>query len=218
MRSEIVIVGVTKMKNAACVGGIERPSGRSLRLMERGTLSPFPVTTSIRPGDVIEVDLRGAISSEPPHVEDVAIGGWRVIERFNDLELARWLLGLPDLPLWRGSVAELFDATLIEIGEHSAGLIRGGRLPSQSTGFWIPDRPLSRLGKDRFAMRKGGEVDFAIKSIGIQPITQREIPAGALLRVSLARWWRRDGIGPEMCALQLSGLIHPGFGLRKQES
>ncbi len=69
-------------------------------------------------------------------------------------------------------------------------------IPPYSTMFWRPDKPLVRDDdakriRYRYPTANGGRT---LTFVGYQePLS--EIPAGTLLRVSLAHWWRpRDGL------------------------
>jgi ATP-dependent DNA helicase RecQ len=81
-------------------------------------------------------------------------------------------------------------------------------VPPYSTMFWRPDQPLTRTEDSkrlryRYPTPDGGRT---LVFVGFQePI--EVIPAGALVRVSLAHWWRPDDRPDEeqRCYVQLSG-------------
>jgi ATP-dependent DNA helicase RecQ len=81
-------------------------------------------------------------------------------------------------------------------------------LPRHSTAFWVPDQPLQLDCEDkrlhyRYPTNDGGRT---LTFVGFQdPIP--EIPAGTLLRISLAHWWHpKDRPDEELrCFVQLSG-------------
>jgi epoxyqueuosine reductase len=73
--------------------------------------------------------------------------------------------------------------------------------------------PIKRIGRDRFVRNvligigNSGDADLAAVA-ELQPPPPPTIPAGTLVRVSLARWWRPDANDtsfPERCFVQLSG-------------
>lgn len=73
--------------------------------------------------------------------------------------------------------------------------------PQYSTEFWIPDRDLTLSNiwdKNYYFYDK-----IRVKYVGVEPPIDR-IPAGTIIRLSLASWWD-DGSGEEKCYLQLSG-------------
>ena len=81
-------------------------------------------------------------------------------------------------------------------------------VPPYSTMFWRPDQPLTRIEDSkrlryRYPTPDGG---CTLVFVGFQePI--EVIPAGALVRVSLAHWWRPDDRpdDEQRCYVQLSG-------------
>ena len=213
---DIVVVGVTRMGPVACVGALDCETGASYRLVRLDGRAPFELDTDLRPGAVLSVDLLGPAKLDPPHVEDVAIGAVRRIGRMEPLALARFVLRTSQAPIWRGGFDRLFDGTLRPHKGLTVALRRGHRLPGCSTGFWIPDQPLVRTGDDRFLYLQDNVPLFEVKSVAIEPILEQTLPAGSLLRMSLARWFKPAGKVPEACWLQLSGMIHPGFGYRER--
>ena len=91
---------------------------------------------------------------------------------------------------------ELLHDGLLQTGRSGALYIsEAGGIPSHSTTFWQPDKPL-RLVTDNKRLRysyptSDGQQSLAF--VGFQEPVEF-IPAGALVRVSLAHWWAR----PEM--------------------
>ena len=85
-------------------------------------------------------------------------------------------------------------------------------IPPFSTTFWRPDQPLqmtddSKRIRYRYPTPDGGRT---LTFVGFQePIAT--IPAGTLVRVSLAHWWRPedDHTGELRCYVQLSGWFLP---------
>ena len=103
--------------------------------------------------------------------------------------------------VWNGTIDTIFDG-LPEFTNNGSGYIseRTG-IPNVSTGFWIPDRDLTR--NDRAYLYDYRQLTY----VGAAPPLDR-VPAGTLTRVSLARWWRPQDADPdfeERCYLQLSG-------------
>lgn len=211
---DVVVVGVTRMGPFACVGALDCKTGASYRLVRPDGHSLFEADTQIRPGAVLSVEMQGRPALAPPHVEDVKIGSFRQRDFMEPLALARFVLKASQAPVWRGNFDQLFDGTLQPQGGLAVALLRGGRIPTCSTGFWIPSHPLTRNGADRFTWIRDNLPLFEIKPVSIEPMIDQTLPAGSLLRVSLARWWKPTAKSHEACWLQLSGMIHPGFGFR----
>lgn len=80
-------------------------------------------------------------------------------------------------------------------------------VPDRSTGFWIPDRELRLRGGGKHYNYVKGALQRGLSHVGEAAATRR-IPAGTLVRVSLARWWKPEDADPdfeERCYQQLSG-------------
>jgi len=111
-----------------------------------------------------------------------------------------------------GDLHDLFEGLLQQTTKGgSLYLSRRGRAPSYSTAFWRPDRPLTFYtytgdrgkSRDRYRTEHGSSLPF----VGFQNPLET-LPAGTLLRVSLARWWHQDRNASDIekcCWLQLSG-------------
>ncbi|MFP4441222.1 MAG: hypothetical protein ACLFVO_28645, partial [Chloroflexaceae bacterium] len=78
-------------------------------------------------------------------------------------------------------------------------------VPDQSVGFWMIPADLHRQDrnqKPRYILDHHG---LDMPYVGFAPAVGT-LPAGTLVRVSLARWWRpEDSYEEERCYLQLSG-------------
>jgi hypothetical protein len=106
---------------------------------------------------------------------------------------------------WRGDSRTLFDGGLGWTGNGSGYVSRRGAMPSGSVGFWRPDSQLDFDGKRYIEAKTGHRLAY----VGLDdPVAQ--IPANALIRVSLARWWSGDADFEERCYLQLS-CWYPGL-------
>jgi ATP-dependent DNA helicase RecQ len=200
--SRVLIVARTRYRGGACVGGIDLERGRNLRLTDPDV--PGSPTPAYRIGDLwdLEYDLPGDLL--PPHLEDViAYGGTR---RGRLPELREFLVER-EQP-WEGPPERLFEGLLQPTGTGSGYISAGTGVPECSVGFWLPDQPLRRLVEGT-TVRYRYPGPYGVRSltyVGFEP-TVPELPAGALLRVSLARWWKNpDAPGQEArCYLQLSG-------------
>ncbi len=208
---EVVIVGVTRMVDSACVGALDTQTGESLRLTRRGSAQFEPLDTSLRTGDVLEIEYLGKPYCPRPHTEDLWVGKWDKTGHFLASELTDFVLSKGKAPVWHGNYTTLFDGSLSMVDGEYLVLTRQVSPPDHSTGFWIPDENLYSY-YDYFCYgRSGGSGwrDFAIKHVGIERIPSGVIRSGSLLRVSLARWWNGPYTEGEACWLQLSGMIEP---------
>jgi hypothetical protein len=108
----------------------------------------------------------------------------------------------------------LFDSCLQPTPSGSRYVEEGGRIPSNSVGFWrLPWRLFQRRYNDdgrvkhRYVAAK--RYGFSVTYVGLaNPI--EVIPRGSLVRVSLARWHQFPDQPSRRCWLQLSGWHLPG--------
>lgn len=210
------------MGRVACVGVIDKETGASWRLMPDSGPAYFTTESAPSVGTCLVVDVLGTARRETPHVEDVRIGICRETGSLDSKELARLIVTHSQAPVWRSTVETLFDGRLERVTQHSLGCVRTKALPACSTGFWVPPTDLvHHVYRDdiNFQASAADGSQIRLKYVGLADAPGAIIPAGAMLRVSLARWWApSDGSREEACHLQLSGMIHRGFGLGSNPS
>lgn len=204
---KVVIVAKTRMGGGACVGAISF-DGRSLRLIapDADTNDHFNMEYNV--GEVWDIEGVAAKTVIPPHVENFIVHRKRRLPQLDNLISFIEHHISPHI----GGIELLYEG-LTQATTHGALYIaeRTG-IPACSTLFWRPDQPLTlddsgqRL-RYRYPTADGGRT---LTFVGFQePIA--EIPAGTLLRVSLAHWWRPPE-RPEQeprCHVQLSGWFFP---------
>ena len=205
---KVLIVAKTRQGNGACVGGITF-DGRSVRLIPAHGDVHEGANLEYKVGEVWEVEASAPELIVPPHVENIVVWSKRRMgpmsqpERFIERHMPPHSGGLETL--YEGVMQADFGGALI--------VVERGGVPSHSTTFWRPDQPLTRVeGSKRLRYRyptpDGGRT---LTYVGFQePI--EVIPAGALVRVSLAHWWRHED-RPEdelRCYVQLSGYFLDG--------
>jgi len=199
---KVLIVAKTRQGSGACIGGIS-PDGKSVRLV-----SPDPDDErwglDFEVGDVWEIDGGAPARIIPPHVENVEVRSRRRIRQIADPAptIERYM------PPKYGSPAVLYEGLVQRSTTGFLYVAERNGVPPYSTMFWRPDRPLSRdtSGKRIHYRYPGPVIDSSLVFVGFQEPVE-EIPAGTLLRVSLAHWWRPDD-RPEKelrCHVQLSG-------------
>ena len=200
---KVLIVGKTRMGKGACIGGITQ-DGKSVRLVSADADARDGAGREYEVCDVWEVEARPAIELIPPHVENLVVdkkrklrthdGPVTIVERF--------------MPPQSGGPEVLFEGLIQSTATGALYIAKESGVPPCSTSFWRPDRPLAcdTTGKRiryRYPTQDGGRT---LTFVGFQePL--KTIPAGMLLRVSLAHWWRPDD-RPDMeerCFVQLSG-------------
>ena len=201
---KVLIVAKTRHGSGACIGGITLDEGRSVRLIAADAAFNEHVGLEYHVGEVWEMDATPAEHVIPPHVENIIVrskcrlAAMSAPERFVEAHMP---------PVTGG--ANLLYAGLTQAARTGALYIaeRTG-IPPFSTTFWCPDQPLqmtddSKRIRYRYPTPDGGRT---LTFVGFQePIGT--IPAGALVRVSLAHWWRPedDHSGELRCYVQLSG-------------
>lgn len=189
-----------------CIGGLTEV-GCSIRLLDRNGHhwdegAPFQV------GQVWKLGLQQVEPSalRAPHVEDVLVTSATYVT--NDGNPRATIVSLA--PPWQGPASALFGGRVKYTHSHN-GYIAESDLPDRSTWFWIPDRDL-RFRSD------GKHYDYPSKVLTVEtpqglsyvgePAPPAVIPAGTLVRVSLARWWKPENADddcPLRCFVQLSG-------------
>lgn len=191
------------MKNGVCVGGINENTYELVRLHnERG--GNLGIDAPYQVGDRWMVDMETAWNVRPcPHVEDKQTSPIEKIENVGARGVARFVreheykLGKR---LTRGVLSRAFEGCLHFDGNKK--YIGEDMVPGFSTQFWIADKDLVHefsFNKDYY--RYGPE---RLTYVGCQDCVGR-IPAGTIIRLSLANWWDGDGSGEPRCYLQLSG-------------
>jgi len=202
---QVLIVSKTHMNNQVCVGGIVMADGTPVRLLDNNGHNQ-PQNTPLEIGSIWDIDFTQRFKITPPHVEDVIINKMKPGNPLpGNTRLSDILQKQLHVPIWYGAPDKLFDG-LLQWTRNGSGFINGSGICETSSGFWISDKALVRddfkgirykYGFGFFKARK-------IKYVGFQEPADK-IPAGSLLRVSLARWWKQDDDTEERCFLQLSG-------------
>jgi ATP-dependent DNA helicase RecQ len=204
----VLIVAKTRMGKGACIGGISS-EGHSLRLVAADAKTNETAGREYNVGEVWQIKCSPAPSVIPPHVENVIVRDKKrlpktidpipIIERF--------------MPPCNGGIEALYEGLTQFTGTGSLYIAERTGVPPYSTTFWIPDRPLLREADSkriryRYPTSDGGRT---ITFVGFQEPVE-VIEPGTILRVSLAHWWRPEGMidGEYRCFVQLSGWFMPG--------
>src|SRR5437773_528965 len=203
----VLIVAKTRRGGGACVGGLTQ-GGRSVRLVAADAEINEHAGLEYNVGEVWEIESVPDPHSVPPHVENIIVRAARRLKRVEDIEqiIHRFM------PPASGGPEKLFEGRLQALPSGALYIAERKGLPSRSTMFWVSDQPLQRdvEGKRIRYRYPGGGGGRTLTFVGFQePI--EIIPAGALLRVSLAHWWRpTDRPDEELrCHAQLSGWFLP---------
>jgi ATP-dependent DNA helicase RecQ len=200
---KVVVVAKTRMGSGACVGALSF-EGRSLRLVaaDRDTNDHFNMDYQV--GEVWEIESNEDAGIIPPHVENVVVYSKRYIAPM--VEIHKFIEAqMPPIP---GEVEVIFNGLTQATKTGTLYIAERTGIPDRSTMFWQPDQPLVRDDDQkriryRYPSKEGGST---LTFVGFQePIP--EIPAGTILRVSLANWWRpQEKPDDELrCYVQISG-------------
>ena len=202
----VLILSRTKINYTHdCIGGISLNSFKNLRLMNSGN-KPILNTDPFEIGEIWDIKYFPSQYIIPPHVEDVIVEAHELTNNrivFN--ELKDFLLEELGVPVWYGSINNLFDSVL-KWTKGGMGYIEEENLPDQSVGFWIPTIPLYYL-KQKGIWYSYNDKDESkyIRYVGYQePI--KKIHENTVLRVSLTRWLKSNlNNTTSRCYLQISG-------------
>lgn len=207
---KVVIVAKTRMGSGACIGAITF-DGRSVRLVA-GDGGNEKANMAYEVGDVWEVAWEPDEAIIAPHVENVIVTEKRRLPPIDDVVR----FAEEQMPPQEGGVDVLYEGLTEATKAGALYVAQSGGVPSFSTMFWRPDWPLERLSdakriRYRYPTEDGGRT---LTFVGFQEPLD-EIPAGTLLRVSLAHWWRPEELtdGEFRCYVQLSGWFLSGPSL-----
>lgn len=198
---KVLIVSKTRMYANLCIGGLT-DDGQSVRLLtNKGEQQPL--STKYEIGHWWDIQYQSHPDTEP-HVEDVYVQ----TAVYHGVENAIIEAITRRVKPWLGSPSNLFDRLLDlpKEGKRNAFITKSKGSPKQSTGFWLPDKELllEQQGDKRFYIYEGTSAQLKIRYVGLlEPIAI--IPNDTVVRLSLARWWKKSAEEEERCYLQLSG-------------
>ena len=203
--TRVLVVSKTLMNSGVCVGGILE-TGQLVRLLKSNG-SNQDHSTIFEIGRFYDIEYRERIDKKAPHVEDILIEKNYPCESLSAHALEPYLIDTLHVKIWHGPATTLFDGKL-QWGPSRKAYINTSNIPNHSVGFWRPHLCL-RYHKNEQTQKewysyKEDEQWYNITYVGLQPPVAY-IPAGTLLRVSLARWWQKDQETEYRCYLQLSG-------------
>jgi len=199
---EIIITSKTHKGRAACVGGMILANNQFVRILNPGKRDQ-PANTDFNIGDIWDIEFKNSDNITPPHIEDIIISTRRFLRHITNV--SDFILN-SGVTIFKGSPEQIFNGKLGWTGSGGGYIEDRENLPDNSVGFWISDLDLKYDGTrylydpdDFFYPTK------KIKFVGFQSIVD-VIPAGTLMRISLARWWKPENSEmSERCYLQLSG-------------
>lgn len=204
---KVLIVAKTRQGGGACIGGITF-EGRSVRLIAPDAGFNERVGLEYQVGEVWEVDASPANQTIPPHVENIIVHAKR---RLGPMSAPEVFIAA-HMPPATGGIESLYQGLTQTTATGALYIAQRTGIPPFSTMFWRPDQALCRdeTGKRIRYRYPCPESGSTLTFVGFQEPAET-IPAGALVRVSLAHWWRPDN-DPEAelrCFVQLSGWFLP---------
>ena len=200
---KVLIVAKTRMGGGACIGAITEV-GQSVRLIPFNEDPHDGANREYEVGDVWDISSKPATFLIPPHNENMVVYEKQHLLTTRELEGAIELLMPPKI----GGPTVLYEGLLQSTGSGALYIAKQSGIPPYSTTFWRPDQPLSRDTEGKRVRYRypteNGSCTFTF--VGFQEPLE-VIPAGTLLRVSLANWWRPEDTpeSEECCYAQLSG-------------
>lgn len=204
---KVVIVAKTRQGGGAGVDALTF-GGRGVRLLHPNPAGDPAPSPEYEVGDVWEITWQPRDERPLPHSEDVTVLQKRRLAPIDDL----YTFVHYHLSPQTGGTEALYDGLLQTTKEGALYIAERTGVPAYSTTFWVADQPLTReAGSTQFDYRyptaDGGQT---LAFVGFREPLE-VIPAGTLLRLSLAHWQTDESPGGELrCHLQLSGWILPG--------
>ena len=187
----VLIVAKTRMGGGACIGAITE-KGKSVRLIPYNADPHDGANKEYNVGDIWEIAAEPVPETVliPPHNEDIIV---REKHRLHVTKDTKSLVSAIELlmPPKTGHPRELYEGLLKSTSSGSLYIAVQADIPRYSTMFWRPDQPLTRDTEGRriryrYPAENGG---CTLTFVGFQEPLET-IPAGTLLRVSLAHRWR----------------------------
>ena len=187
----VLIVAKTRMGAGACIGAITE-TGESVRLIPYNADPHDGANNEYNVGDIWEITAEPVPEDAriPPHNENIIV---REKYRLHVTKDTKSLVSAIELlmPPKTGHPRELYEGLLKSTSSGSLYIAVDGDIPPYSTTFWRPDQPLTRDTEEkriryRYPTKTGG---CTLAFVGFQEPLET-IPAGMLLRVSLAHRWR----------------------------
>ena len=202
----VLIVAKTRMGSGACIGAITE-IGESVRLIPFNADPHDGANREYEVGDIWEITAEPETSLIPPHNENIVV---HKKSRLHTTRDTKNLISTIELlmPPKTGHPRELYEGLLQNTKSGRLHIAKQSGIPPYSTTFWRTDQPLTldtEKQKLRYRYPTGnGGCTFTFGGFQEPPET---IPAGTLLRVSLAHWWRPEDIPEveERCYAQISG-------------
>ena len=212
--AEVLIVSKTRMHDdRVCVGGMDITNHLQLRLHDELGHHETKDSCEYEIRDVWDINYIKQSTRPMPHSnEDVNVFAKNkkgvLPKEYSMLDI----LNRYGFSYYEGDIENIFSG-MMKHNNNGKMYISHPYVPSHSTCFWVCDKELCRK-----IFHKDNEKDNILYSypspnsryginipyVGLQRSIER-IPAGTLIRLSLAHWWTPKFDEEERCYLQLSG-------------
>ena len=202
----VLIVAKTRLGSGACIGAITE-TGESVRLVPFNADPHDGANREYEVGDIWEIKGEQETSLIPPHNENFVV---HKKSRLHTTKDTKDLVSVIELlmPPKTGHPRVLYEGLLQNTESGRLHIAKQSDMPPYSTTFWRTDQPLT-LDIEKLKLRyryptENGGCTFTFGGFQ-EPL--ETIPAGTLLRVSLAHWWRPKDkpTTEERCYAQISG-------------
>ena len=198
---EVLIVAKTHMNKGSCVGAYSFDKAENYRLLT-DTGGKLPENIEYEVGDIWEISFERRLDITKPHVEDVLVKTKKFVRRQTGLESFL----MQTVPIWEGNPHNIFQGKALFPHAQSCYIENRNDLPSQSVGFWLPDRNLElTILPDRRHYFYFGEDEVCVFPYVGYRSTIETIPKSTIVRVSLTRWWSPNSGISKKCYCQISG-------------
>jgi hypothetical protein len=205
---DVLVVSKTRMRQGVCVGGVTA-NGHFVRLLDENGFYPDN-STKYEIRQVWEIVFKQPENPRPlPHSEDVCAISKKLKGVLDKDITMTGFLNSRNVYIYRGCLSNLFESKL-QFTPNGSGFINKNNVPQNSVCFWIADRDMAAIsdynGKTRYNYKSDHfRLSYNISYVGLSPPVNI-IPKGALIRISLAHWWKPENSDvEERCYLQLSG-------------
>lgn len=201
--SNVLIVSRTQMGGGnVCIGGYDVGAGRNIRLLT-ATGGNQPGTAPFQIGETWNITYTPKHNLSAPHTEDVMVQSAQLINTLSAAGLAAFIS--QNCAIVAGGLNLLFGGAVHSPG-HAASYIDSSHIPNHSVCFWKPITDLFHVNafnkhKYHYADQTN---DTYFSYVGLIPPVN-VIPAGSIVRMSLARWWTAPTATSAACYLQVSG-------------
>ncbi|WP_395147323.1 hypothetical protein ACF3N0_01615 [Moraxella atlantae] len=205
--NKVLILARTKMSaDKICVGAYDLDENRYVRLLDTGA-KPLSQSACYKLGEVYEIKYQNRYQNQltPPHMEDIVVYEYELIERIPADKLFEFV---NQIAIDANHISELFQSSLSWL--HGYGFITKNQVPNHSVCIARLKHDL-RCVTEYYNNKKSVYFEllnsdrmYKIKYVGeIKLRDNFTLHKGYPIRFSLARWWDK-GDGVERCHLQLS--------------